>query len=58
MIGHWLTLQWNLPNFIAKHSWPVNPTDLNPIENIWSIIDKTTYKDPAPQNNEKVENGN
>jgi len=39
--------QKNLPNFIAKGGWPANYSDLNPIENIWSIIDETTYKDPA-----------
>ena len=27
----------------------MNSPDLNPIENIWSIIDETTYKDPAPK---------
>lgn len=30
--------QKSLPNFIP---------DLNPVENIWSIIDETAYKDPA-----------
>ena len=39
----------NLPNFIAKDGWPANSPDLNPIENIRSIIDETKYKDPAPK---------
>jgi len=41
--------QKNLPNFIAKDGWPANVFFLNPIDNIWSIIDGTTYKDPAPK---------
>jgi len=43
-----------LPNVIAKDGWPVNPTDLNAIENIWSITDKTTYRDPAPKTMKKL----
>ena len=41
--------QKNLPKFIAKDGWPANFSDLDPIENIWSITDETTYKDPAPK---------
>ena len=39
----------NLPNFIAKNGQSAKSPDLNPIENIWSIIDEKTYKDPAPK---------
>ena len=46
--------QKNLPNFIGKDGSPANSTDLNPIENIWSIIDETTYKDPAPKTMKKL----
>ena len=34
--------QKNSPNFMAKDSSPANSPDLNPIENIWSIIDNKT----------------
>ena len=33
----------------AQDDWPVNSPGLNPVENIWSITDETTYKDPAPK---------
>ncbi|XP_073227971.1 uncharacterized protein [Porites lutea] len=37
-------------NFIPKEDWPANSCDVNPLETIWIIADKTTYhKDPAPK---------
>ena len=39
----------NLSNFIEKTSWPPNSPDINPVENLWSIMDKVIYKDPTPK---------
>ena len=36
-------------NFIAKGDGLANSCDVNPLETIWIIVDKTTYKDPAPK---------
>ena len=36
-------------NFIAKGDGLANSRDVNPLETIWTIVDKTTYKDPAPK---------
>ena len=38
----------NLPNFIEKTCWPPNSPDINPVENLWSIMDEVVYKDPTP----------
>ena len=39
----------NLPNFIEKTSWPPDSPDINPVENLWSIMDEVVYKDPTPK---------
>ena len=36
-------------NFIPKKDWPANSHDVNPLETIWMIVHKTTYKDLAPK---------
>ena len=46
--------QKNLPNFIAKDGWQANSPDLNPIENIWSIITRQRKK-IQPQKDERAE---
>ena len=35
--------------FAAKGDGLANSRDANPLETIWIIVDKTTYKDPAPK---------
>ncbi len=44
-----LTKQWFLDNNVPKMDWPAQSPDLNPIENLWSILDQR-LKDRAPQN--------
>ena len=39
----------NLPNFIEKTSWPPDSPGINPVENVWSIMDDVVYKDPTPK---------
>ena len=36
-------------NFIPKEDQPANSRDVNPLETIHIIEDKTTYKGPAPK---------
>ena len=38
-----------VPNFIEKTCWPPNSPDINPVENLWSIMDEVVYKDPTPK---------
>ena len=35
--------------FAKLYGWSANSPDLNPIENIWNIIDEATYKYLAPK---------
>jgi len=39
----------DLPNFIEKTSRPPNSPDINPVENLWRIMDEVVYKDPTPK---------
>ena len=41
--------QRHLPNWIGKDEWPGNSPDLNPTENLFSILDDKVYADPQPQ---------
>ena len=36
----------SLPIFVKKEEWPANQLDLNPIENLQSIIEQEAYRDP------------
>ena len=39
----------NLPNFINKDDWPGNSADLNPMESLFSILNKKVYYGPESQ---------
>ena len=39
----------NLPNLINKDDWLANSPDLNPMENLFSILNEKVYCDPEPQ---------
>ena len=39
----------NLPNFIEKTCWLPNSPDIDPAENLWSIMYEVVYKDPTPK---------
>ena len=41
-------------NFIAKGDGLANSRDEDPLETIWVIVDKTTYKDPAPRTKDEL----
>ena len=40
-------LNENIPNYVEN--WPPNSPDLSPIENLWSILSNSVYKDPEPK---------
>ena len=46
-----VTKKWcsdNLPAFLKKDQWPPNSADLNPVENLWSILNQKVFHTPAP----------
>lgn len=48
-----VTTKWlndNIPSYIKPKDWPPNSPDLSPIENLWSILSLSVYKDPEPKN--------
>ena len=44
-----LTREWFKDNGVPVLEWPSQSPDLNPIENLWSILDEN-LKDRKPQN--------
>ena len=48
--------QRNLPNFIDTDEWPGNSPDLNPIENLFNILDDKVYAATEPQTLETLSN--
>jgi transposase len=42
------------PAYWDKHFWPGNSPDLNPIENLWSIMEGKVYCPPLATNKETL----
>jgi hypothetical protein len=47
------TKKWFIDNKVDITPWPAQSPDLNPIENLWSILDQNT-KDRRAQNEEQL----
>jgi hypothetical protein len=48
-----VTTKWlndNIPSYIKPQDWSPNSIDLCPIENLWSILSLSVYKDPDAKN--------
>jgi hypothetical protein len=48
-----LTKKWFIDNKVEKEVWPAQSPDLNPIENLWSILDDRCKK-RKPQTPEEL----
>ena len=48
-----LTKQWFTTNEVFKLDWPSQSPDLNPIENLWSLLDRSLVN-RAPQNEQQL----
>ena len=47
-----ITQQWFVDNHVVLLPWPSQSPDLNPIENLWSIIDQKLKSRPCSNENE------
>ena len=47
---------WKSSNNISRMDWPGNSPDLNPIENLWSILKRKLRKKPNPNERKLCEN--
>jgi len=45
--SHWGSFYTPRTDFLEKTRWPPNSPDINPVENLWSIMDEVVYKDPT-----------
>ena len=52
-----MTHSWcskNLSAYIWKDGWLPNSSDLNPVENLWTIAKETVFYNPAPTTNAQL----
>ena len=47
----------NLPIFVEKTCWPPDSPDINPVKNLWSIMDEVVNKDLTPKTMKDMKRG-